>query len=1492
MNDLHETLKNLADYHDQDHIRAMADDHITAVEDALASGKTPEQVLNSHEGKVAAKFAEKYGPEMRTTTDYQESRQVGPDFDQLRQDAVERALDRFQEGETTPRVNTIATLKRLLKRISTGAIDDNYLSAEIGRLLNHRLERGAAADIRGASRVRGASAITEKLERAVRRGELDPQLARVMSWFARGNPELVEGLGLSIKQSTGVKHGEGMYNPASRVITLAKSAMATRAGVHEILHHLERMMPPAMQEAVRKVWTNAVVRELQTATSPYRKAFLRNALMTHLADDPHARAGLQDILAKHAGKLNPDDYRFLNPSEYWAETMAERAVDQYDARWTDERGNFRSEAIWRRTANWLKDALEHIKSVLGLDSKYPMIKAMDEIVARQDDAFRSPHTLQDVLPKRVGPAMPVPRGLGYVHDEPIAGRRLYTMHAQDIIDVASKGMRVAKALREALLAHGYDGLKIDGAGATRYVDFGGSGAPGPHEGLPEGTLKQDAMYSMKIPKTPNEAADAIGDGVREIAQPGGFLKSLFSRGADVKDTTSRLELWSKMTNQIAASTEGMRMKSLQLYTKLKGQQGMQKRQYERPVADLDTAIQALPAEERLKFERLERAATTAQIWPDRDFKAPGNEHLEPGRAPEHAALAQAYQDLSPAAKAVFQQTRKLFADQLAEKRNIDHALLSAARDRSVAHQQEIFKDAIDRGDTKAAAKAKKTMDQVSASFNDKIAEMDAKLREIKGPYSPNLRFGKFIVVAKSKALKNAEDRLEAGKEAAAPLKAAISRMRQDERHYVVTSDDRLSSALTRAEDLRKNGYEVDYPRTVQEHVGAQNPPGGLVADMQAHADTLDDRALKNAVKDLLAEFAARDLPEHHALMRQMHRENIAGASAEASRSIITAAQRNAHYMAALKFAPQLADTLRSMRAEGKELTQTHKSTVYEQISNEMAQRHLLDMQYSNTWMDQVVNGVNNLSYFYHLGLSPGFMVQQVLQPTMLTLPQMGAQFGVARTTAAMMRAYHEAAKLIVKSASGRPATRSLLNFDVSTKLHEPTPRSIGTPEQYAQERVALQYLLDHGALDMGREHDFSLTTHGNSPAVSRFKEISAWMPHYTEILNRLVTGLAGYRLAVESGMPHDQAVDYAHKMIDLTQINYSGENLPRMMRPGGATGSLVKTAMQFRRFQQAMVYLTLKNLHDSFASDLPPGDRGIAIKALVGQTVMMSLAVGMLATAFAFPIKLIASTVSKALGEPMTMDQVEGHFRDWLVDVTGGNTALARGLANGLPAMLGADISNQVGMGTIFNPVPYTKIDPNKPNDILPNLLMGVGGAPVGMVQDWITGLGELSNGNWKGGLAKLIPMKGIDNLIRAWQMDTEGLTNQKGVTIVPADKITAADVGMRAAGVSSSRLSDHYLAQSVKQDTIAAAQNAKGAILNQVLQSTSRGGPALPPGVLDQIRDFNDKYAKATGERLTGGDVVKEVVANRKAQMSQDEAGVAYSPRQQALKPEGRFAR
>lgn len=244
-------------------------------------------------------------------------------------------------------------------------------------------------------RERGADWIREKLLNAKRNGFLSEKAVDMAEWFIGQNPDLVYDLGISIRGKGEAGVG-GFYNSLSRVVNLIKEGGNDATTVHEILHHLERMMPAKVQDAIRKAWATQLVKAQKAAKTPAEKLYFAALIDAHYGDNDltrlnvpegagkiysDARMALMDMkagssstkLAEMLLKMEAVPmgmYQYFNASEFWAVNASRIVESRFDA---VKAGNL------ARLKTWLSEFGQKIKSLFGLKSDAAVLRALSSL---------------------------------------------------------------------------------------------------------------------------------------------------------------------------------------------------------------------------------------------------------------------------------------------------------------------------------------------------------------------------------------------------------------------------------------------------------------------------------------------------------------------------------------------------------------------------------------------------------------------------------------------------------------------------------------------------------------------------------------------------------------------------------------------------------------------------------------------------------------------------------------------------------------------------------------------------------------------------------------------------------------------------------------------------------------------------------------------------------------------------------------------------------
>jgi hypothetical protein len=294
-------------------------------------------------------------------------------------------------------------LKKLIKYKDEQLIDDAEFAEQVTRLKDYvdRMLDEKNDRIAAKGRARGADRVLSALLNGRRSGDLDPEGVDFMMWALKGNPNLADGLAISILTPK-EKSPAGKYDDVTNVMILFKGRASDTTAVHELLHHTERMMPEDIQRAIRVAWLRAFNKQAEKSKNNIlEKEFFKNLRSFHSGNEVKMgketyspRKGMELALRSISkGYVPYSFYQYVNPSEFWAVNATEIMQKRFDV----------SDSIVARIRNWLSEFVEKAKGLFNLSAKSPLLKALDSL-AKADGKFNS----QEMLDQEATEYMDIP----------------------------------------------------------------------------------------------------------------------------------------------------------------------------------------------------------------------------------------------------------------------------------------------------------------------------------------------------------------------------------------------------------------------------------------------------------------------------------------------------------------------------------------------------------------------------------------------------------------------------------------------------------------------------------------------------------------------------------------------------------------------------------------------------------------------------------------------------------------------------------------------------------------------------------------------------------------------------------------------------------------------------------------------------------------------------------------------------------------------------
>jgi hypothetical protein len=315
--------------------------------------------------------------------------EVGPDLTEAiahNQRGINKLDALYKDGKITPEQYAEAMLK-------------------INESIRERADRSRS----NKSKQRGFGRVVTALEDAKKAGRISPETADFAIWFLIQNPALADDLAIKIalpktkREKEATEGTAGNYNPIAKIVRLVTrkaptpfeaeteteryAATKEDTAVHEILHHLERMLPVQVRRLIRNEWSRQIRDKLKEAAKTKNTAlqfYLNNVIKANTEQDmvawTLASKAIQD------GDVPYEMYALFNPSEFWAVNASNLLSDRYYAG-----------TKFQKAKQWMREFIETLKSIFGLSSDDPIIQGLNAVL-RGDGTFVSKDMLSEGKP--------------------------------------------------------------------------------------------------------------------------------------------------------------------------------------------------------------------------------------------------------------------------------------------------------------------------------------------------------------------------------------------------------------------------------------------------------------------------------------------------------------------------------------------------------------------------------------------------------------------------------------------------------------------------------------------------------------------------------------------------------------------------------------------------------------------------------------------------------------------------------------------------------------------------------------------------------------------------------------------------------------------------------------------------------------------------------------------------------------------------------------
>lgn len=758
---------------------------------------------------------------------------------------------------------------------------------------------------------------------------------------------------------------------------------------------------------------------------------------------------------------------------------------------------------------------------------------------------------------------------------------------------------------------------------------------------------------------------------------------------------------------------------------------------QREVQRVEDLYKAVPANERghgpTSANDLLKDITMSNAWAFKPDWVP--------KATVDAALARRFSRLSKASQDWIKATLKHGHDSLTRKKDVVKTAIDGEYD-------PMIREAVRVGNTAKAAK-------LMANKNAQIKEFQKLFTVYEGhPYAPLRRFGDYVVVAKSADYVKAEN--------AKDFKA-LRKLETDAKHYRVDFYESMAEAENTAVALtgRYAGGEV-YARAKEAarsdmYGGMMDAFNRLRADLDRRIGDPDSdsdlQGLKRA-RNMVSELYLQALSESSARKSELKRKGIAG-EIDMLRSFTKQGMADAYFIAAAKFNPATLETIQKMRMESRHHGDSMRKSL---IFNEIMARYSQSMRPHESERE-AVQYMTRATSIWMLGTAPMYYFQNLMQPFMLSVPFMTGRHNWGTAMGELTKAYTQISGVFKGVGATRQVNLTAVPADVKSVIEE---------------------LANRGRIDIGMETELGKVKLAGDTATERALQgamdvIDAAVKR-VEVVNRITTGMAAYRMEFRRTRDKGAAIDYADKVISQTHGDYSAVNAPRAFNTAWG-----KVALQFRKFQLIQLTLLAKMVHASLAGESPEV-RAVGRRVLRNTLMHTGVMAGVVGMPGFAAVSWLLTTLDSIFGdddeEPFDLElwlrqQAKGAGAPkWVEDV----------LLRGAPTQGGADISGRVGMGNALSVVPFTDLEMSRKGAT--ELMVALGaGASGGLGIRIAEGAALIKDGDYYRGLEKLLP-RGVSDFLKGARESQSGVTRLNEDVLIKPEEISWLRTTATMAGI------------------------------------------------------------------------------------------------------------
>ena len=789
----------------------------------------------------------------------------------------------------------------------------------------------------------------------------------------------------------------------------------------------------------------------------------------------------------------------------------------------------------------------------------------------------------------------------------------------------------------------------------------------------------------------------------------------------------------------------------------------------------------------------------------------------------------------------------------------------------VFHEDSI----LDRKQTKLDDVIARVMESHDMLARDEIAQARKEFKMSQRiPYIPTFRRGDFWVGVRDSGGENG------GKGTTSYFQKFTSQVEAEAFYNRLEADQSLkerglTASYGKVADLEKQSIESS----------------ALMRLVKRTADQMDtihqwDGADSQQIRDALMQSAYLAMPETSNLKSLLHRKGTSGWNPEEQFQGFMEHMIHSNYSYATQFhMPLMEQAIDHMQSHIKQLNDPTKfgikpnpkltPIIAQEVADELNKRLVNSTKEVTT---PRLDAARSFTYNWQLALSPSYMIANLTQPYVLTLPTLGAKYGYGAAAKSMLSSLRLSAS-IVGSMLKRGLSGVVLNDELMADLAK--KQSGGKPVFSPEQLRAISSMLSSGKVDFTLAKEAGQLARGTSGSQAKLMRILSSGSHYVEVINRITSGLAAHELEMSrqkgKGITGEAAEKLAQEKalwaITDTQFIYDRYNQGRAMGRQGIAGNMTPLFSTFQNYNVMLMEKYARHAMQWADKDLEPEMRAEARRAITG----MLLTAASLAGVAGLPLASAVMAGAQALSG--SDDDIDASIRSWANQTFGHDVGTA--LVRGLPSAAGVDVSNTMGQQGIL-PFSYTMFSGKSLGQMsATDFLKGMSpvlGTGLGVVQLVPNTYNWIANGD---GTAANAMVQGLPGALRGVGRDVIGNRDASGMPI-PGNN-SASDIIMQAAGLTPADREEQLFASFAARDKQQRITAKAAAIRTGMIHAMDEGDSEAVAQWRQQAAEFSQQYPLQPNIFKSVQEGAKKIQA-KKAFYANTNLGNYMTPRQMLI--------